>query len=400
MQNIVKSIADELEVMIAGHFVPYYKAAMTIAVIIALIFSIVLTHGSVFEGKVAVIDLDGSSYSTELISKINTSSYIKITEVLHAPVDPAVLVSHDRNLGVLYIPKGLEKSLKKGDKTMRIGYFADTTNEAQNAKISQNLNEYIPELGAELSVGRVSELNLGREATEAVLSPMQLKTRNMFNPTSAATNSTIIYFIYFFSSLTYGLTSLMIIGRLKSMGQWGVVLERGPLALMSRIIPYALFYATALTLVSTAMVLFGQLRFDGNYFAYLPSLFMTGLAFGWLAFLLSWTTQNPGQGASRMIYLVPPGFIMGGSTMAIGLLPVWTYHVSYAFPLVWQFRFLRDFAMRGQAFSDMLPTYGAYMIYLTIIAFFLTILYYRAQKRHKAIVAENLLHQRTTNSTS
>ncbi len=395
MQNVVKSIADELDVMISGHFVPYHKAALMIAAVVALIFSLVLTHGAVFEGKVAVIDLDSTSYSTELISKINTSPYIKITEVLHTPVDPAVLVSHDRNLGVLYIPKGLEKSIKKGDKTMRLGYFADTTNEAQNAKISQSLNEYVPELGIEFSVGRVSALGLGHEATEAVLSPMQLKTRNMFNPTSAATNSTIIYFVYFFSSLTYGLTSLMIIGRLKSTGQWGVVLERGPLALMSRMVPYALFYATALTLLSMVMVLFGQLRFDGNYFAYLPSLFMTGLAFGWLAFILSWKTQNPGQGASKMVYLVPPGFIMGGSTMAVGLLPVWAYHISYAFPLVWQFRFLRDFAMRGRALFDMLPTYGAYLIYLTIIAFFITLLYYRAQKRHDAVVAEYQQNQGT-----
>ena len=96
---------------------------------------------------------------------------------------------------------------------------------------------------------------------------------------------------------------------------------------------------------------------------------MTGLAFGWLGFLLSWNTKNPGEGASRMIFLVPPGFIMGGSTMAVGIMPIWTYYVSHAFPLVWLFRFFRDFAMRGRSLIDMLATYGAFIIYLTIIAF-------------------------------
>ncbi|OCG00377.1 ABC transporter permease [Gilliamella sp. wkB112] len=369
MQNIIKSIFEELDAMLSGHFIPYYKVSIGLATIIALIFSLVLSHGAVFEGKIAVIDLDGSKYSTELISKINTSPYIEVSEVLRAPVNPIPLVSHDRNLGVLYIPKGLEKSLKKGDQTVRLGYFADDTNDAQNAKVLQSLNEYIPELGVEISINQVAALGLGKDSTEAVLSPMQLKTRYMFNPASASTISTIIYFVYFFSSLTYGLTSLMIIGRLKVTGMWNIALERGPLALLARTIPYALFYTTALTLITAVLVIFGQLRFDGNYFAYLPSVFMTGLAFGWLGLLLSWNTNNPGEGASRMIFLVPPGFIMGGSTMAVGIMPIWTYYVSHAFPLVWLFRFFRDFAMRGRSLIDMLATYGAFIIYLTIIAF-------------------------------
>lgn len=382
MQNIIKSILEEVDAMLSGHFIPYYKVAIGLAAIIALIFSLVLSHGSVFEGKIAVIDLDGSKYSTELISKINTSPYIQVSEVIRAPVNPITLVSHDRNLGVLYIPKGLEKSLKRGDQSVNLGYFVDDTNDAQNAKILPSLNEYIPELGAEISVNRVSALGLGKESTEATLVPMQLKSRYMFNPASASTISTIIYFVYFFSSLTYGLTSLMIVGRLKVTGLWNSVMERGPLALMARTIPYALFYTTGLTLIGAILVIFGQLRFEGNYFAYVPSIFMTGLAFGWLGFLLSWNTKNPGEGASRMIFLVPPGFIMGGSTMAVGLLPLWAYYTSYAFPLVWLFRFFRDFAMRGRTLVDMFATYGAYIIYLTIIAAIVMAVYFHAQKSY------------------
>ena len=380
MQNIIKSIQEELDAMLSGHFIPYYKVAIGLAAIVALIFSIVLSHGSVFEGKIAVIDLDGSNYSTELISKINTSSYIEVSEVIRSPVNPITLVSHDRNLGVLYIPKGLEKSLKRGDQTVRLGYFSDDTNEAQNAKVLQNLNEYIPELGAELSVGKVSSLGFGREGTEATLSPMQLKSRNLFNPASSSTISTIIYFVYFFSSLTYGLTSLMIIGRLKITGMWNTVLERGFVALLARTIPYALFYTTGLTLITAVLVLFGQLRFDGNYFVFVPSIFMTGLAFGWLGFLLSWKTNNPGEGASKMVFLVPPGFIMGGSTMAVGIMPIWAYYVSHAFPLVWLFRFFRDIAMRGRSLIDMMSTYGVFIIYLTVIAFVVMIVFNQVKK--------------------
>ncbi|MBW5817494.1 ABC transporter permease [Yersinia kristensenii] len=386
MQNIVKSMTDEIGAMMSGHVMPYHKVAIVVAAVIALLFSLVFSHSTVFEGKIAVIDLDASHYSTELIQKINTSPYIEVTQVVHSPINPEILTSHDRNIGVFYIPKGLEKSLKTGDSAVRLGYFADYSNSAQNAEVLQNLHEYIPELGAEIGAARISALGLGDTQLEAALSPMLLKSRNLFNPTSTATNSTSIAFVYFFSSLFYGLPTLMVIGRLKVTGAWSnAVFNRGPLALMCRMVPYAFFYTTGITIVSALLVIFGQLRFEGNYFAYLPTIFMTGLAFGWLALILSWKTQNPGEGASLMTFLVPPGFIMGGATMAVGFMPLWAYYLSYAFPLVWQYRFYRDFAMRGQTMAEMLPTYGAYLIFLTIIAFVVVLLYYRTQKQIEAV---------------
>lgn len=381
MQNIVKSMLEEIYAMISKHFMPYHRAALLVASIVAILFSLIFSHATVFEGRIAIIDLDASHYSAELIHKINSSPYIEVTEVVRSPVNPVILTAHDRNIGVLYIPKGLEKSLKTGNKTVRLGYFADTSNSAQNAETMQNLNELIPELGAEIGAARISAFIPGTEKVEATLSPMQLKNRHLFNPTNTATNATTIAFVYFFSSLTYGLTTLMIIGRLKITGAWErSVLTRGPFSLLSRIVPYAFFYTTGITVISALLIIFGQLRFDGNYLTYVPSIFMTALAFGWLAMILSWNSANPGDGASKMVFLVPPGFIMGGATMAVGYLPLWAFYLSHLFPLVWQYRFFRDFAMRGQSTVSMLPTYGAYLIYLTIIALVVTGLFYRAKK--------------------
>lgn len=66
-----------------------------------------MRHGEVFEGKIAVIDLDSSHLSTTLIEKLNTSAYVEITEVYHSPVSVRDLTAHDKNIGVLYFPKGL-----------------------------------------------------------------------------------------------------------------------------------------------------------------------------------------------------------------------------------------------------------------------------------------------------
>lgn len=364
-----QSILEELAAMGSGRFVPYHKTALAVSAIVALLFSLIMRHACVFEAPVAVVDLDASKSSAELIEKINTSPFIEITAVYRTPIPADRLTEHDENIGVLYIPKEYEKTLLAGKRSVSIGYLADYSNSAQNAEVISALSEYIPELGAEIGAPRVASLGIGESAVKAAMSPVMLKTRQLFNPTNAATTSTTIGFVYFFSSLFYGLTVLMVPGRLRVMHRWEAdVLHRTPLALLARGIPYAFFYTTAITLMTALLVVFGQLRFAGNYLTYLPSIFMTGLGFFWLGLLMAWNTQNPGEGASRMTFLVPPGFIMGGATMATGYLADWAYHASYAFPLVWQYRFWRDYAMRGTATSAMTATYGAYLLYLTVIA--------------------------------
>ncbi|HIW06643.1 MAG TPA: ABC transporter permease [Candidatus Ignatzschineria merdigallinarum] len=380
MNNIILSMKEEMDAMLSGRFIPYYKVAIILVFIVATIFSVLYRHGVIFEGKIAVIDLDASQSSTQLIQQIDTSSFIKISEVFNNPVDPVTLVAHDRNLGVLYIPKNFEKSLLKGDQSVSLGYFIDDSNEAQNSKTFASMSQIIPQFGAEVSINKVASLGMGDQASEAILSPITLGSRYMFNPSNNATNSLTTIFIYFVASLNFGLTVLMIIGRLKVTGMWNTVFERGPLALISRIIPYAFFYTVGLTVISAILIIFGLQRFEGNYFAYIPSIFMTGLGFGLCAFILGWKAPDPGAGASKMILLVPPGFILGGAKMTVGILPYWGFIFSYCFPLVWLYRFYRDFAIKGQSLFDMLPSYGAFIFYLTILSALVTFRYYRSEQ--------------------
>ena len=57
--------------------VPYHKTAIAVAAVTTVLFSIVFAHSTIFEGRIAVVDLDHSKLSTELIEQINTNSYIR-----------------------------------------------------------------------------------------------------------------------------------------------------------------------------------------------------------------------------------------------------------------------------------------------------------------------------------
>ena len=86
MNKYRQAIFEEFEAMMGGHFIPYHIAAFMMAILTTLIFSLIMTHATVFEGKIAVIDLDATNYSTSLVESLNTSSYVEITEVYHTPL--------------------------------------------------------------------------------------------------------------------------------------------------------------------------------------------------------------------------------------------------------------------------------------------------------------------------
>ena len=153
----------------------------------------------------------------------------------------------------------------------------------------------------------------------------------------------------------------MITGRLRVTRQWEPKVLSGTLcALLARAVPYALIFTTVVTAAVAVLVNFGQLRFAGNPGVFMAVLFCGAMANTWIAYLLSWNAATPGEGASRMIFLVPPGFILGGATMATGFVHGWVHDISFGIPLVWIFKVWRDVGLRGLGWSDMWSLIGSF----------------------------------------
>ena len=102
-----------------------------------------------------------------------------------------------------------------------------------------------------------------------------------------------------------GMTCLMLVGRLRVSHVWETdVLSGSAAGLMVRVVPYSLILMAAVGTALAVLVNLGQLRFLGNPFLFLALFFLTGVANGLVAMLLSWRCTNPGGGASFMIWLV------------------------------------------------------------------------------------------------
>ncbi|MCG5030757.1 ABC transporter permease [Mesosutterella sp. OilRF-GAM-744-9] len=382
LQDIIDSMFEELEAMTSGHFVPYHKLSVMAAVVTTVVLGLFFTQMSVIEAPVAVIDLDRTTQSAALISALDSSRDIRVAKVVRSPVNPESLLRQDELVGVIYIPRGLTESVLTGRGLARVGYFADQTNAAQNGEVFNSLSEVATAEGVPVSAANLAALGAASQASESASSSgIGVEVRRLFNPANSL-HITVLAFLYFFSGIYFGITSLMIMGRLHVSGLWETTIcERGLSALVARLFPYCLGYCAAVTLMTAALVQFDGLPFKGNYLAYLPSLFLLPLCIGLLAMIVTWRMPTPANGAAFMIFIVPPGFIMGGMTMAEHEFPGWVHYVSNAFPLTWQFGMLRDFAFRGKTLSEMAGPYGEYLLYATVLLALAAVRFYAERRR-------------------
>ena len=184
----MNSLKHEIAFLFSGMGMPYEKVAMLVAVVCAVLFTVLLGNNFIEEAPVAVIDLDNSKYSHELIQEMDASPYIDINTVFHSAVNPKALFYRDRFAAVVYFPKDLEKN-RYSDAAGQIGVFYDNTSIAQNADIMEALNTIVAQENNKLSAPETSRAERG----------ITLRDRLLFNPQgSAANNGEVQGFLFFF----------------------------------------------------------------------------------------------------------------------------------------------------------------------------------------------------------
>ena len=82
----MNSLKDEVKFLFSGQGMPYEKVCIMIAMVISVILSVLLNGNFAKDAPVAVIDLDNSKYSQELITKINASEYMQVKDIIYMPI--------------------------------------------------------------------------------------------------------------------------------------------------------------------------------------------------------------------------------------------------------------------------------------------------------------------------
>lgn len=167
--------------------------------------------------------------------------------------------------------------------------------------------------------------------------------------------------------------------RLKLAHQWDSELQRGFFSLLSRLIPYLVCFSVSMIAGMGIMAVLGDLSLPGNYLMTIVAILLIAISVGLMSILVGWGAANPGVAISRMILFIPGGFILGGASGPLNIIPPAVQFISNIFPLVWAYRLFRDVAQRGAPLIDCLPVYGSHILYIAVLTL---LLYWRFRRSH------------------
>ncbi len=364
----MNSLKDELKYLFSGQGMPYEKVSLMVAVAITVILTVLLGNNFIKDANIAVIDIDNSKYSHELIDKINSSTYMKVSTVINTPTDPATLFYQDANVAVLYLPQNLEKDFYSGQ-SIGIGIFYDNTNSAQSSGIKAALSEIIADENQRLM------------PTQGDSGGILLNARNLFNPAGSTSNSQTQGFLFFFSSMYFVFATIGMIPRLRLSGALTKILENGtPFDILIKLIPYGGCLITAFFIGMAILRIWGDMVFSGSILTFIFTQIFYVFVLGTMSLLMGWTASNPGIASSRMILFIPGGFILGGPTSPVPILSEWVFVLSHIFPLTWEFHFVRDVISRGARFFDIADIFGAFLLYIAAVFLVFCLVFYKARK--------------------
>ena len=150
---------------------------------------------------------------------------------------------------------------------------------------------------------------------------------------------------------------------------------------------------TSFVLGMAVLRIWGDMVFSGHLLTFLFVQVFFIAAVGMLSLLFGWTAANPGIASSRMILFIPGGFILGGVTSPLTHLSDWVVTLSHVFPLTWEYHFVRDIVTRGAGLMDISREFGAFLVYLGIIAILFTLKFNSSKKQLIADIRKQEVRQ-------
>ncbi len=311
-----------------------------------------------FGVSTAVLDLDHSQESRELISRFTFSGRFRVDLVAHSQHDIDRAIDRGDALIAIVIHPGFAELLRKG-RTAPLQVLVDGTN-SNSALIALG---YVGEIAASFSADYATALvQRIRAGPSARLVQIDLEPRPWYNPDL---NSRWFFVPGVIASLilvlVVPLTSFAIV-REREVGtleQIMVTPIRPIEFILGKTVPFFLVGLGIVAMISTVGVLWFGVPFTGSPLVMLAgtSLFLlSALALGLLISTVCWTQQ---QAFVTNFFVVNPLFTLSGFAFPIASMPTVLQWFTYVNPMRYYLIVIRSVFLKGVGFAVLWPEMAA-----------------------------------------
>jgi len=309
--------------------------------------------------RMAVLDMDKTPASRELISAFTASNYFRISASLLSQKEISPLLDRSEVRAVLHIPAGFSRDILT-ENTAGVQLITDGTDSNSTSIVLGYAGFIVSDYN-----DRMISKRLGRKGI--TVSPLQIKTesRAWYNPNQESrfyyVPSLIATMLYIFSLL---LTSIGIV-REKEIGtieQVMVTPIRGIEFILGKTIPYMITgYISMSFMLIIAYFVFG-VHVRGS----LPLLYgVTGIYLAGnmgIALIISGGASTQQQALLTSFLILMPSVMLSGFMFPISNMPDPVKYATFINPMRWYLDLLRGIVMKDVGISVLWPAISAQIV--------------------------------------
>jgi ABC-2 type transport system permease protein len=316
----------------------------------------------------AVLDLDRSGDSRELVRRFEASGYFRVTR--HVPDPRAVQDLLDRGAvkAAIQLDPGFATDLRRGRATVQI--LVDGTDSNTAGVVSDHASRILAAFGREVG-GEV------RPAGSGAVPPrgpgLDLRTRAWYNPDLRSQSFYVPGVIAILLMLTSLLLTSMAIVREREIGTMEQLLVtpiRPVELILGKTIPFGVIGFVDLALISVVAVFWFEVPIRGSL---LVLVLATGLyllsALG-IGLLISTVSRTQQQALMTTFFFFQPAMLLSGFVFPIANMPRVIQYLTYANPLRYFLVVIRGLFLKGSGLAilwpEMLALAGLGAVLLTV----------------------------------
>jgi len=334
----------------------------------------------------AVVDLDRSQKSRELVSLFSNSGYFDVLLNTDKEEDAVRLLDKGKISCLIQIPKLFSKKLKKGS-AAEVQIILDGTDSNTASVVQGYVRRILGEYSRDLIQRRTAMVKGAffefRPELMGLRTPsLKNQMRAWYNPELKSQHFNLPGVIAVILMITTILLTSLAVVREKEIGtiEQLIVTPIRPVELiLGKTIPFAMIGYFEVFVVLGASIFFFGIPFRGSV---LLLLFATGLflltTLG-IGLFISTVSRTQQQSLLTMVFFVMPAFLLSGFMFPIANMPELIQYVTYLNPLRYFLIIIRDIFLKGVGIEYLwdqmlaLAIIGAVILALSVLRFRKTI---------------------------
>ncbi|MGI9531963.1 ABC transporter permease [Lutimonas sp.] len=321
-------------------------------VMLPIVALIVYPFAANFEVKniaLSLVDHDKSSYSQQLIQKVQASGYFKINDVSVSYKDALRSIELDDADIILEIPANFQATFIR-EKQGTVMIAANAVNGNKGGLGSAYLSAVISDFNADVRVELAGGLTKGLE------SPLEVVPSYRFNPTLKYEVFMVPALMVMILAMICGfLPALNIVGEKESgtIEQINVTPIKRATFILSKLIPYWIIGYFVLSVGMLIAMFFWRLIPQGNILTiyFFATLFI--VSFSGFGLVISNYAQTIQQAMFMMFFFVLTFIFLSGLYTPVENMPVWAQRISDFSPLKYIIQVLRMVYLKGSNINDL-----------------------------------------------